>query len=90
MNIKDVKRMNPSLFDWEHCSRHTGETVLGLYIKDDGEFNLPRYLRLTPKGWSKETAVCPRTGGEIAIALEYTNGEWFWMHIIDYTGDNND
>jgi hypothetical protein len=93
--IADIKSMNPDLFDWEHSSRNTGETVMGLHVDDDGTFNLEIWLGLTPKGYTRDPKICKREEEQpdsvsdqyknVAIALEYSNGEWFWMHISDYS-----
>jgi hypothetical protein len=85
--IADIKLMHPDLFDWEHSSRNTDETVMGLRIDDDGTFKLECWLGLTPKGYTRDSKICTESDGgykDVAIALEYSNGEWFWMHISDY------
>ena len=86
--ISDIKLMHPDLFDWEHSSRNTDETVIGLRVDDDGTFKLECWLGLTPKGYTRDPKICGEADNgykDIAIALEYSNGEWFWMHISDYS-----
>jgi hypothetical protein len=82
--IKDVPSMSSQLFDWEHSSRNTDETVIGLHVDEDGTFKLECWLGLTPKGMTRDETII-NAEGNMAIALEYSNGEWFWMHIADYS-----
>lgn len=88
-NIKDIETMSSQLFDWEHSSRNTGHTVMGLHIDEDSTFKLECWLGLTVKGYTKDETICHegQDGNykSVAIALEYADGEWFWMHINDYS-----
>lgn len=82
--ISDVKVLPVGLFDWEHSSRATGNTVMGLFVDEDGTFKLPCYLGLTPKGCTRDASII-HDNADLVIALEYQDGEWFWMHIADYS-----
>jgi len=83
-HISDVKVLSLGVFDLEHSSRRTGHTVCGLYVDDDGTFKLPSYLGLTPKGCTRDPEIC-HDSADLVIALETRDGEWFWMHISDYS-----
>jgi len=88
--LNQLKTMSSQLFDWEHSSRNTNETVPGLNVDDDGTIELQSWLGLTPKGYTMDESICPKSDmphlyRNIAIALEHKNGEWFWMHISDYS-----
>ena len=82
--ISEIKTMHSDLFDWEHSSRCTGDIVPGLHIDEDGTFDLARYLGLSPKGITRDRRIC-NNPNDVAIALERNNGDWFWMHIDDYS-----
>ncbi len=87
-NIADIKTMSPDLFDWEHSSRNTGETVPGLKVEEDGRIKLQCWLGLRPKAVTRDSKIISQSEhADIAIALEQSNGDWFWMHIADYSLD---
>jgi len=82
--LSELKTMPSQLFDWEHSSRNTGRTVMGLRVKEDGTFKLQCWLGYTPKGYTRDQTIC-NNETDVAIALEESDGEWFWMHIADYS-----
>jgi hypothetical protein len=84
LHIANLKLLPSGIFDWEHSSRATGMTVIGLRIDEDGTLKLPCWLGLAPKGYTRDPQIV-HDAADIAIALETPNGDWFWMHISDYS-----